>query len=249
MAQSKRKHEDIENRLDEIKWNEPSKSHPVEEPQTHRPPPPPHRATPIQPEPKPVDPYELAKEKFKVNLFELLHWQVPMQGEGEIRRGDRASFYLVFDKCFEALFTGRLRSLGFDALNGKAQACYFWFYWESYGKGYETCPLGHAELQKRLGWTRNTIRDLIDELKNYGKPQLGYGIVEALAEFPPFDFQRAQVYRVHLPRIFVGKRIRKLEEDARFQAGHEGLANLRAILEHDPATKEILPILDTEQSA
>ena len=134
-------------------------------------------------------------------------------------------------------------------MNGKAQACYFWFYWESYGKGYETCPLGHAELQKRLGWTRNTIRDLIDELKNYGKPQLGYGIVEALAEFPPFDFQRAQVYRVHLPRIFVGKRIRKLEEEARFQAGHEGLANLRAILEHDPATKEILPILDTEQSA
>jgi hypothetical protein len=64
------------------------------------------------------------KEKFKVNLFELLHWQVPLQGEGEIRRGDHASYYLVLDKCFEALFTGRLKSLGFEPLDGKTRMAF-----------------------------------------------------------------------------------------------------------------------------
>lgn len=249
MAQSKRKHEDIEQRLDAINWNEPSKTRPVEEPQTHRPPPPPRTNPLIPPEPKLIDPYELAKEQFKVNLFELLHWQVPMQGKGEIKRGDHASYYLVVDKCFESLFTGRMKSLGFNQLDGKAQMLYMWFYWESYGKGYETCALGNAELQKRLGWTRNTIRDILKLLTGYGKPLLGYGIIEPLPEFPPFEFRRPQVFRVHLPRIFIGKRLRKLEEEARFQAGQEGIANLRAILERDPAAKEILPILESEQSA
>jgi hypothetical protein len=244
VAQPRRRHEDIEQRLDAVNWNEPSRSRPVEEPQTHRPPPPPHRAPAIPPESKPVDPYEAAKEQFKINLFELLHWQVPMQGEGEIRRGDHASYYLVLDKCFEALFTGRLAALGFEPLDGKTQMLYMWFYWESYGKGYETCPLGNAELQKRLGWSRNTVRDEIKILKDYGKALLGYGIIEALSQFPPFEFQRPQVYKVHLPRIFIGKRIRKLEEEARFQAGHEGLANLRAVFERDPATREILPVIN-----
>jgi hypothetical protein len=248
VAQHKRKHEDIEQRLDAINWNEPSKTHPVEEPQTHRPPPPPHKAPTIQPEPKLVDPYELAKEQFKVNVFDLLHWQVPMQGEGEIRKGDHASFYLVFDKCFEALVTGRLKSLGFDRLDARLQALYLWFYFESYGKGYETCPMGNAELQERLDCSRNTVRDMLRILLAYGKNLVGYGIVEALAEFPPWDFQRPQVYRVHLPRIFIGKRIRKLEEEARFQAGQEGLANLRAVLERDPTTKGILPIVDSAWS-
>ena len=47
-----------------------------------------------------------------------------MQGEGEIRRGDHASYYLVLDKCFEALFTGRLAALGFESLDGKTQMLY-----------------------------------------------------------------------------------------------------------------------------
>jgi hypothetical protein len=248
VAQSKRKHEDIEQRLDAINWNEPSNTRSVEEPQTHRPPPPPRTTSVVPRESKLIDPYELAKEKFKVNVFDLLHWQVPMQGEGEIRKGDHASFYLVFDKCFEALVTGRLKALGFDRLDARLQAMYLWFYFESYGKGYEACPMGNAELQERLDCSRNTVRDMLKLLTAYGKNLLGYGIIEALPEFPPFDFKRPQVYRVHLPRIFVGKRIRKLEEEARFQAGQEGFANLRAVLEGDPVTKGIFPIIDSEES-
>jgi hypothetical protein len=88
------------------------------------------------------------------------------------------------------------------------------------------------------------VRDEIKILKDYGKALLGYGIIEALPQFPPFEFQRPQVYKVHLPRIFIGKRIRKLEEEARFQAGDKGLANLRAVFERDPATREILPMIN-----
>lgn len=149
----------------------------------------------------------------------------------------------MFDKCFQPLFTGRLQHLGFEALDGKAQAMYLWFYWEGYGKGYETCPMGNAELQKLLGWSRNTVKDVLETLKNYGKDLVGHGIVEALAEFPPFEYRRPQVYRVCLPRIFVGRRWHHLEEEARKQAGQEGLAQLRAVLEQDPETRAILPLL------
>jgi hypothetical protein len=74
---SKRNREEIERRLAAIDPSEPTRFHPVEEPQTHRPPAPPRPPSPAPTKPKPVDPYEVAKERFRVNLFELLHWQVP----------------------------------------------------------------------------------------------------------------------------------------------------------------------------
>jgi len=154
------------------------------EPEAAPPPSPPPSRLPKYPSAKPkgIDRFELEKHKFKIDLFELLRLHVPTDIDGEIARRDKASFYLVFDKCFQLLVTGSLRHWGLDAIDGKVQAMYFWFYWESYGKGYSVCPLGQGQLQKLLGWSRNTVKDVLGMLQDYSKKALGHGLIEAIVE-------------------------------------------------------------------
>ena len=126
---------------------------------------------------------------------------------------------------------------------------YFWFYWESYGKGYNACPLGHGQLQKLLGWSRNTVKDVLGVLQGYSKGVLGHGLVQAIEEYPPFEYVRPQVYRVYLPREILAARWRQLAQNARREAGLEGIKKLLATLERDPETQDLLPLLpDTHVS-
>jgi len=192
---------------------------------------------------KGIDPFELEKHKFKIDLFELLHMRIPTDMAGEITREDKASFYLVFDKCFRLLVTGGLQHWGLDPIDGKVQAMYLWFYWESYGRGYKACPLGHGQLQKLLGWSRNTVRDVLSMLQAYSKPLLGHGLVDAIEEYPPFEYVRPQVYRVYLPREILAERWQQLTEEVRRQAGLDGIRNLLSTLERNPDVQEILPLL------
>jgi len=214
------------------------------EPEVAPPPVPPSTALYRSPtKPKGVDLFEVDKHKFKVDLFDLLRLRIPTDMEGEITRGEKASFYLVFDKCFQLLVTGRLHHWGLGSIDGKLQAMYFWFYWESYGKGYRACPLGHGQLQKLLGWSRNTVKDVLRMLQEYGNDVLGHGLVQAIEEYPPFEYVRPQVYRVFLPREILAERWRHLAEEAHRQAGLEGIKKLLATLERDPETQDILPLL------
>jgi hypothetical protein len=189
--------------------------------------------------PKGVDRFELEKHKFKVDLFDLLRMRIPTGMEGEITRGDKASFYLIFDKCFQMLATGKFHDWGLGPIDGKLQAMYFWFYWESYGKGYSACALGHGQLQKLLSWSRNTVKDVLSVLQEYSKPVLGHGLVQAIEEYPPFEYTRPQVYRVYLPREILAKRWRQLVEETNRQAGSEEIKKILAMLEGHLETQEI----------
>ena len=193
---------------------------------------------------KNIDPFEVAKRDYAVNIFEALRWRVPTELQGEIIQNDKANFYLIFDKCFRMLVKGDFKHWGLKRMKGELQSMYLWFYWESYGRGYNVCPLGQTELVQLLGWSRNRVKRVLDQLLEYGKPAMGTGIVSALEQFPPFEFSRAQVYRVYLPREFLEMRWRVLNEEARRQSGLEGLKQLRSLFERDEGAKEILPMLD-----
>jgi hypothetical protein len=182
------------------------------------------------------DPFDAAKERFRVNLFELLHWQVPTDLAGETTRSERASRYLVFDKYFSLVMTGELESLGLPRLDGEAQAMYLWFYWKSFGYGYQVCAMGHAELIARLNWARNRVRKVLKQL-------LESTIVEALPEFPPFRNHRPQVYRVYLPRELLAQRLKALRHEQRRESAREGIAKLRQLLDGDAQGNELLTII------
>ena len=219
-----------------------------DDPQTKPPPPAPERGKTTPAKPKGIDPFEVAKREFEVNVFELLHWHVPTELQGEITRSDKATFYLIFDKCFRMLATGELEHWGLSPLEGEAQAMYLWFYWESFGRGYNACPMGNAQLQQLLGWSRNKVKRVLKRLLEYGHPLMDHGMVSALPEFPPFEYVRPQVYRVYLPREILAARWRGLMEQARRQSGMEGIQQLRAQLIQDSDAQELLPIIEETTS-
>jgi hypothetical protein len=215
-----------------------------DDPKTQPPPPAPERGKTNLYKPKGIDPFEVAKREFEVNVLELLHWHVPTELQGEISRSDKATFYLIFDKCFRMLVKGELKHWGLAPLDGEAQAMYLWFYWESFGRGYRACPMGNAQLQQLLGWSRNKVKRVLKRLLEYGHPIMENGIVSALEQFPPFEYVRPQVYRVYLPREILATRWRELMEQARRQSGTEGIQELRSRLVRDSEAQEILPIIE-----
>src|SRR5919198_669938 len=207
---------------------------PAPQPRRAAPPARPPRAQPkLPPE---HDPFDAAKERFRVNLFELLHWQVPTDLASETTRGERASRYLVFDKYFSLVMTGELESLGLPRLDGEAQAMYLWFYWKSFGYGYQVCAMGHAELIARLNWARNRVRKVLKQL-------LESNIIEALPEFPPFRNHRPQVYRVYLPRELLAQRLKALRHEQRRESAREGIARLKQLLGGDAHGDELLTMI------
>jgi hypothetical protein len=72
---------------------------------------------------------------------------------------------------------------------------------------------------------------------------LGHGLIEAIEEYPPFEYVRPQVYRVYLPREMLAERWRQLSEDTHRQTGLDGIKTLLAALERNPETQEIVPLL------
>jgi hypothetical protein len=188
------------------------------------------------------DPFEIAKERFRVNLFELLHWQIPTDPTSESIRGEKASRYLIFDKYFSLVLTGKLESLGLPRLDGEAQAMYLWFYWKSFGYGYQVCAMGYAELMACLNWARNRVRRVLKQLLE-GK------IIEALPEFPPFRNHRPQVYRVYLPRELLAQHLKAPRNEQRRELAREGVAKLRQLLEGDAHAKELLTIIPSIETS
>jgi hypothetical protein len=220
----------------------PTRTISADDPITQPPPTPPDKRKP--PKPKGIDPYELVKHEFKIDLFELLHYHVPNELQGEITRKDKASFYLVFDKTFRGLVKGDFQHWGFPPIDGEVQAMYLWYYCESYGRGYRTCPMGQSLLEELLGWSKNKVKRVMKRLLNYGRNVLEHGIVTKLEQFPPYDYSRAQIYRVYLPREMLAIRWRALSEQARRRDGIEGIQELRALFGKNEEIQEILPILE-----
>ena len=72
---------------------------------------------------------------------------------------------------------------------------------------------------------------------------LGHGLIEAIEEYPPFEYVRPQVYRVYLPREILAERWQQLSEEAHRQTGLDGIKKLLAALERDPGTQGIVPLL------
>jgi hypothetical protein len=242
VPRSKQNHDKIEQLLGQTDYSKPMELRVERElpDQPHRAEAPPRAPQPRREEKrKPSDAFELIKPRFKVNVFDLLKSKIPSDLDGQIVTQEQSGRYLVVDKYFHDIIMGKFRSIGIEPLDGKLQALYQWFYFRSYGEGYSVCAVGHTELMTCLGWTRNTIRDLLKELEEYG-------LIEALQgpEFRPFDNKRPQVYKVAFPRQFVEDRWKAAKEEADRKAGEEGLAQLRAILNRHPAAKEAISELD-----
>ena len=149
----------------------------------------------------------MEKHKFKIDLFELLRLHVPTNIDEEIARRDKAAFYLVFDKCFQLLVTGSLRHWGLDAIDGKVQAMYFWFYRKSYGYGYSACPMGQLELAHKLKWSR-------DRVKRHLTTLIKKGHITPLDRYKMFNNYRPQVFEVAFPRILLQRKIDQIKDEA-----------------------------------
>ena len=115
-------------------------------------------------------------------------------------RNDKANFYLIFDKCFRMLVKGDFKHWGLQRMNGELQALYLWFCLGELRTRLQRMSTRADRLVQLLGWSRNRVKRVLDQLLDYGKPVMETGIVSALEQFPPFEFSRAQVYRVYLPR-------------------------------------------------
>jgi hypothetical protein len=119
-----------------------------------------------------------------------------------------ANLILVARKLTQPV-KGELQHWGLAPLGGEAQAMYLWFYWESFGRGYRACPMGNAQLQQLLGWSRNKVKRVLRRLIEYGHPIMENGIVSALEQFPPFEYVRPhkprhdlRYTRVHVSRPY-----------------------------------------------
>lgn len=172
---------------------------------------------------KEVDPWITQKERYKVNLAELLKVNVPELIEGNSEKNATATKYLLFDNYFEKVMVEGIEALeeeGVDLpqLAGEEQILYFWFYRKSYGFGYRACPMSHNELRKKLGWSRNTIKKHLKSLQEKGiiKPILS-----------PFKTERPTVYEVVFPRRLLEERLNQIREDRRDKAALKAMEEIR----------------------
>lgn len=176
------------------------------EPATDRPPEPPAREVREQEEPKEIDPFELVKEQYRVNVMDMLKWSIASDLEHENVKNDHAGAYLLFDNYYERVMVTGIKKLDLQLQNGDEQALFFWFYRKSYGFGYSVCPMGQRELMKKLKWSKERVKNHLDSL-------IEKGHITPLKEFPPFRNYRAQIYHVVFPRLLLEQKIEQLRDE------------------------------------
>lgn len=193
---------------------------PLNEPAIAPPPEPPARpGFPPKAEPE-VDPFELAKEKYRVDLVEVFKWKITSDSAKEHVKELRPTAYLIFDNYYEKVMVTGIPGLNLPLQTGEEQVMYFWFYKKSYGFGYSACPMGQLELAHKLQWSR-------DRVKRHLAGLVEKGHVKPLEEFPPFRNHRPQVYRVMLPREILREKINEIKEQDAREGMLKAMAELR----------------------
>jgi hypothetical protein len=194
----------------------------IDEPDLEPPPPEPPRRTPnlTGEEPEESDPFEQVKEQYRVNLPDLLRWNIARVPGQEHVKEDHSTRFLLFDNYYEPVMVDGIDGLDLPLQNGDEQICYWWFYRKSYGYGYRVCPLGQLELANKLGWSRGRVKRHLTSL-------IKKGHIRPLKEFPPFRNYRPQIFEVMLPRQFLQEYIDRLADEKRRATGLEALRQLR----------------------
>jgi hypothetical protein len=174
------------------------------------------------------DPYSTGKEKYRVDLQQLLRLKIEYDVDKEHTESDRATDFLLYDNYFDkALVTGTPGVSEENLLNGEEQAMFYWFYRKSYGFGYSCCPMGLTELQEKLKWSKTTVMKYLDSL-------IAKGVIIPLDEFKPYKNRRPQAYRVILPRERLRDDTNQYKIDTRRQYAQEALREMRLNLGHTP---------------
>jgi hypothetical protein len=167
------------------------------------------------------DPYIVGKEKYRVDVQQLMRLKIEYDVEKEHTESERATDYLLYDNYFDkALVTGSPGVSEENLLAGEEQAMYFWFYRKSYGFGYSCCPMGITELQEKLKWSRSTVMKYLDSL-------VAKGVLTPLNEFKPYKNRRPQVYAVIFPRERLRIDTDQYKTDTRRQYAQEAIRGMR----------------------
>jgi hypothetical protein len=193
---------------------------PLDEPEISPPPEPPARPKPPQEEAPEPDPFDLAKEKYRVDLVEVFKWNITSDTERDHVKEARPTSYLIFDNYYDRVMVTGVPGLDLPLQTGEEQVIYFWFYKKSYGFGYSVCPMGQLELAHKLQWSR-------DRVKRHLASLIDKGHIKPLEEFPPFRNHRPQVYRVMLPREILRQTIDGIKEQDRREAMVQAMAEFR----------------------
>jgi hypothetical protein len=193
---------------------------PLDEPDISPPPEPPARSKlPKQEEPE-VDPFDIAREKYRVDLVEVFKWNITSDAEKDHVKEAKPTSYLLFDNYYDRVMVTGIPGFDLALQTGEEQVIYFWFYKKSYGFGYSVCPMGQLELAHKLQWSR-------DRVKRHLATLVEKGHIKPLEEFPPFRNHRPQVYRVMLPREILREKIDGIKEQERREAMLQAMVELR----------------------
>jgi hypothetical protein len=193
---------------------------PLDEPEISPPPAPPTRPKPLEEETPEADPFDLAKEKYRVDLVEVFKWKITSDAEKDHVKEAKPTSYLIFDNYYDRVMVAGVPGLDLPLQTGEEQVIYFWFYKKSYGFGYSVCPMGQLELAHKLQWSR-------DRVKRHLASLIEKGHIKPLEEFPPFRNHRPQVYRVMLPREILRQTIDGIKEQERREAMMQAMAEFR----------------------
>jgi hypothetical protein len=193
---------------------------PLDEPAIAPPPELPSRPKLPKEEEHEVDPFELAKDKYRVDLVEVFKWNITSDADKEHVKGDKPTTYLIFDNYYDKVMVTGIPGLELALQTGEEQVIYFWFYKKSYGFGYSVCPMGQLELAHKLQWSR-------DRVKRHLASLIEKGHIQPLEEFPPFRNHRPQVYRIMLPREILRRKIDEIKEQERREAMIQAMAEFR----------------------
>jgi hypothetical protein len=193
---------------------------PLDEPEISPPPEPPSRTKPPKEEEPEVDPFEVSKEKYRVDLVEVFKWNIANDAEKEHVREAKPTSYLIFDNYYDRVMVTGIPGLDLPLQTGEEQVLYFWFYKKSYGFSYSVCPMGQLELAHKLQWSR-------DRVKRHLATLIEKGHIKPLEEFPPFRNHRPQVYRVMLPREILRQKIDEIKEQDRREAMLQAMVEFR----------------------
>jgi hypothetical protein len=153
------------------------------------------------------DPWEKDKAEYKVDVLELLKWNIASDIEHEHSKGKRAITYLMLDNYYERVMVIGIPGLNLELQTGEEQAVYYWFYRKSYGYGYTACPMGQLELAHKLKWSRDRVKRHLASLVKKGH-------ITPLEKYKMFQNYRPQVFEVAFPRLLLQGKIDQIKDEA-----------------------------------